>query len=242
MTLMVNWYAANPGLHPIPVGYGLPWGTKDEKKIPQWIRLEAERTLAREQLATQTPDANDAIRLGREKSKVHLASQQQPSEEADKANSSSNSQFLSETEKARIVLPNIDNQLATDEQADSQTELARMQARSQSENLPVEWPDPQGFVPPAPLQQRPMAVAQYEPVITHMKAYNGNDEDFTEALADHYYFRDDARFGGWQAYLQRSEDFIRFCCHQHVIESLGSRGGQLKSKMIVRWPIDRYDR
>jgi hypothetical protein len=55
MTLKVNWYAANPGLHPIPVGYGLPWGTKAEKKIPSWIRLESERALAREQIATQTP-------------------------------------------------------------------------------------------------------------------------------------------------------------------------------------------
>ncbi len=46
MTLKVNWYAANPGFHPIPAGYGLPWGTKKEKKIPEWIRLEAERSLA----------------------------------------------------------------------------------------------------------------------------------------------------------------------------------------------------
>ena len=27
MTLQVEWYAANPNFHPIPPGYGLPWGT-----------------------------------------------------------------------------------------------------------------------------------------------------------------------------------------------------------------------
>jgi hypothetical protein len=75
-----------------------------------------------------------------------------------------------------------------------------------------------------------------------MKAYNGNDEDFTQALEDYYYFRDDARIGGWQTYLQRSEDFMRFCCHLHVVETLGSRGGQLKSRLNVRWPIYRYVR
>src|SRR5207248_2052766 len=32
--LHVEWYAANPGFHPIPPGYGLPWGTPEEEQIP----------------------------------------------------------------------------------------------------------------------------------------------------------------------------------------------------------------
>ncbi len=32
--LQVEWYAANPGFHPIPPGYGLPWGTPEEEQIP----------------------------------------------------------------------------------------------------------------------------------------------------------------------------------------------------------------
>ena len=84
--------------------------------------------------------------------------------------------------------------------------------------------------------------AQYEPIISHMRTYNGNDEDFTHALGEYFYFRDDARFGGWQAYLQRSEDFIRFCCHQHIVETLESRGGSLETRMILRWPVGRYER
>ncbi len=55
-----------------------------------------------------------------------------------------------------------------------------------------------------------------EPVLRHAKTYNGNDADVTEALSTYVYFRDDARFNGWKSYLQRSDDFIRFCCHMHI--------------------------
>ena len=55
--MTVHWYAANEGFHPIPAGYGLPWGTKNEKYIPQRITREAEFELARSQLATQAPVA-----------------------------------------------------------------------------------------------------------------------------------------------------------------------------------------
>jgi hypothetical protein len=109
-------------------------------------------------------------------------------------------------------------------------------------DLPADWPDPEGFIPHAPRSQRPPLIAQYEPVISYMKAYNGSDEDFTESLEEYFYFRDDVRFGGWNAYLQRSEDFIRFCCHRHIVETLAARGGQLESRLILRWPIGRYER
>jgi len=53
--LQVEWYAANPCFHPIPPGYGLPWGTPDEKRIPAPLVFEAEMALAKAQLKTQTP-------------------------------------------------------------------------------------------------------------------------------------------------------------------------------------------
>jgi hypothetical protein len=55
--LAVDWYAANPGFHPIPPGYGLPWGKAEEEFIPNSLVNEAEFALAREQLKTQTPPA-----------------------------------------------------------------------------------------------------------------------------------------------------------------------------------------
>ncbi len=185
--LAVRWYAANRGFHPIPPGYGLPWGTAEEEYIPDWIVWEAEFALAREQLATQTP---------------------QPPE------------------------------------AGSSSELPGSQpiASDVPSDLPSDWPDPAGFIPPGPSAHRPAFSPQTEPIIRHTRIYHGNDEEFTRRLADYYFFRDEARFGGWQAYLQRSEDFLRFCCHLHITETLALRGGVREPKVVWRWPLSRYDR
>jgi hypothetical protein len=172
--LAVDWFAANPGFHPIPAGYGLPWGTPVEEFIPSSLVHEAEFALAREQLKTQTPDANA------------------PAEGA-------------------------------------------------GESLPTEWPDPRGFVPPPPQPTRPALLAQPEAIITHTRLYDGHDVEITERLAHYYHFRDDARFGGWQAYLQRPEDFLRFCCYLHVTETLAARGGAGESRVVWQWPLSRYE-
>lgn len=54
--LQTEWYAVNPYLHPIPFGYGLPWGTEYEGFIPDKIALLAEKELATAQIKTQTPE------------------------------------------------------------------------------------------------------------------------------------------------------------------------------------------
>src|SRR5208282_4990858 len=54
-TLQASWFAANPNFHPVPAGYGLPWGTAGEKDIPGPLVFQAELALAKEQLKTQTP-------------------------------------------------------------------------------------------------------------------------------------------------------------------------------------------
>jgi len=105
--------------------------------------------------------------------------------------------------------------------------------------LPPDWPDPRGFVPPGPTAQRPACRPTNEPVMRHTRIYHGNDSDFTTALASYYGFRDEARYGGWQGYLQRSDDFVRFCCHKHIAEMLSARGGADKSRVVYRWRKDR---
>ena len=212
MSLKVNWYAANPNFHPVEVGYGLPWGTKQEKNIPKWVHYEAQRALAAEQLKTQTP-APAAV------SDRSLMPEDQPSMGIATTGPLANG-------------PNSESIVVHDAQAWDDNGAP----------LPPGWPDARGFIPDPPSANPPQAVAQTEPIISHMRNFNGHDEDFTEQLADYFYFRDDARFGGWQAYLQRSEDFIRFCCHLHLQETLISRGGQDKSRLIFRWPLDRYTR
>lgn len=61
MAMTVHWYAANAGFHPIPNGYGLPWGTQQEEDIPARIVRDTQFDMARSQLSTQTP-APDASR------------------------------------------------------------------------------------------------------------------------------------------------------------------------------------
>ena len=57
MGMQVEWYAANPNFHPIPPGYGLPWGTPEERNIPAPLVFEAEMALAEAQLE----DANTSF-------------------------------------------------------------------------------------------------------------------------------------------------------------------------------------
>ncbi|MCA9134017.1 MAG: hypothetical protein KDA45_12710 [Planctomycetales bacterium] len=223
MSLKVSWYAANPGFHPVQVGYGLPWGTKEEKKIPGWIHYEAQRALAAEQLKTQTPQPPDAMGLASERGGP-IMPEDRPSTAAD-----GRPAMLASPEGAPRLVQQFEQPLA-------------VQWSAEGAPLPPDWPDPRGFIPDPPAASRPPFLPQGEPIISHMRNFNGHDEDFTEQLADYFYYRDDARFGGWQAYLQRSEDFIRFCCHLHVVETLSSRGGQDKSRLIFRWPLDRYSR
>jgi hypothetical protein len=218
MTMKVSWYAANPAFHPILPGYGLPWGTKEEKNIPRWVHQEAQRALAAEQLKLQEP-VTEAV--------ASKANSDQPILPEDRRDAGL--KILQESEKHDTP----PGALLVDQNGEMQW---------QANQLPSNWPDPRGFIPDSPSAEPPAIRVQYDPIITHMTTFNGHDEDFTQQLAEYFYFRDDARFGGWQSYLQRSEDFIRFCCHLHLSETLISRGGQDKSRLVLRWPVDRYSR
>ncbi|MCO6047143.1 hypothetical protein NG895_24865 [Aeoliella sp. ICT_H6.2] len=105
--------------------------------------------------------------------------------------------------------------------------------------LPPDWPDPHGFIPPGPSPVRPPCINNPGPVMTHTRIFLGNDPEFTSALAAYVEFRDDARFGGWRSYLERSEDFIRFCCHLHISEMLSARGGATETRVVRHWSNSR---
>lgn len=221
--LRVEWYAANPGFHEIPPGYGLPWGTPDEEYIPAPLVFEAEMALARAQLATQTPFCPEPIELP-----------PAPIQEAEPA-----------SHHQPLPLPIASNELApataapTAVQSEPMDLTATIGATGAYGPLPPDWPDERGFIPPGPSPVRPPCVPNNGPVMTHTRIYHGSDSEFTEALASYYHFRDDARFGGWQTYLQRSDDFIRFCCHIHISEMLSARGGAGETRVVWRWPESR---
>jgi hypothetical protein len=247
--LRVEWYARNPGFHEIPAGYGLPWGTPDEEYIPAPLVFEAELALAKAQLATQSPNcAAPPVESQPPPPNAEdgsLVPEQPAVEGTDLVPGGSDG----EADAAA------DNQQAAYEQT-SDLEVDQtpapapgMPGTTDSNGttgaigvpamLPPDWPDERGFIPPPPSPVRPPCLPTTGPVMSHTRIYLGNDSEFTEALASYYSFRDDARFGGWQNYLQRSNDFIRFCCHMHISEMLAARGGAGESRVVWRWPENR---
>lgn len=268
MALTTHWYAANEGFHPIPAGYGLPWGTEAEKQIPRRIVREAEFELARSQLATQSPLPPEptnpagpgtpaAVRTTGDSINV-----QNPVRQAQAA------ELLPPVPPSGDIGGLGSNELAGGDQVDSSPEPrgmgnspSEMMIDDQGEwamiddagvycedqlmmplgdGLPANWPEPTDLIPDPPAMQRPQGIASHAPVLSHTKLYRGNDTYFTNRLADYVETGDDARSVGWQGYLKRSEDFIRFCCHLHIVEMLESRGGSDQSDLILKWPLSRY--
>jgi hypothetical protein len=220
MGLSVDWYAANPAFHPIPPGYGLPWGRAEEEFIPSTLVREAEFALAREQLKTQTPEMPPEGEMrGNVSHTAHQAAVDEP---------------LPPPKSEQLTPPLPPGGMP----AVTKGDIAALAAPK----LPADWPDPRGFIPPPPAPDRPQASPQYAPIMTHTRIYHGQDAKFTERLATYFYLRDDARFGGWSGYLQRPEDFVRFCCYLHATETLAARGGAGEASVVWRWPIGRYER
>lgn len=212
MAMTVHWYAANEGFHPIPPGYGLPWGTKQEEQIPARIAQEAEFELARSQLETQTP----VLATGT------------PAPPQPRAPSAA----------ATLEQAGWEQPLDGDALAIATSDPVMMEPGEAP--LPQDWPDPTDLIPDPPSPVRPPAMVNHDPILSHTRLYRGDDPDFTIRLAHYVESGDDARPGSWQGYLKRSDDFIHFCCHLHIMEMLESRGGRDQSDLILRWPHSRY--
>jgi len=224
--LQIEWYAANPCFHPIPAGYGLPWGTPEEIEIPGPLVFEAEYELAKAQLATQTP-CPPALPPGGLTEPPRAVPDDAAGEPGipDEASAGQGPSPVERT--AYEAVPGGDPLAASDTIPPGVP------------GFPPDWPDPSGFVPPPPVARPPTCRPSIQPVLKHTQAYNGHDSEFTEALASYYHFQDDARFGGWQSYLDRSEDFVRFCCRMHLWEMLSARGGAGETRVVWRWPMNR---
>ncbi len=261
--MRVEWYSVNQGFHEIPPGYGLPWGTPEEEFIPAPLVFEAEMALARAQMATQTPDCPPPVdpMLRSLPNSTHpllmppqpdissrkdvprpydpRAKAPQPPDDtsASKAARASTAQFEEPVKEEELpasagdtsmpAVPSLQSEPAT--MADTTGAIGAYGPPI------VGWPDERGFIPPPPSPIRPPCNPNNGPVMTHTRVYTGTDSEFTEALASYYHFRDDARIGGWQNDLQRSDDFIRFCCHMHISEMLSARGGAGETRVVWQW-------
>lgn len=290
--MRVEWYAANPGFHEIPAGYGLPWGTPDEEYIPQQVVFEAEMALARAQMETQTPHCDPAgppamlpethqarpmeprglappnrRPQGMLAPPVQSAPQRDPFEQSDSeslpaplGNTDESATPPTDTRQQGIekqdnvvwrparqatFKPAIDAAQAglspdvIDNGGAFAPEAEKISGELYASQLPPDWPDPRGFMPAPPAAVRPECVPHDGPVLTHTRIFRGHDPDFTAALAAYVDFRDDARFGGWRSYLERSDDFIRFCCHLHLSDMLSARGGATETRVVRHWSNGR---
>ncbi|TWT88786.1 hypothetical protein Mal64_22740 [Pseudobythopirellula maris] len=264
--MRVEWYATNPGFHPIPSGYGLPWGTAAEEYIPDSVVFEAEMELARAQLATQSPDCTSsppAIRINEQflEPVPSLPAPQEPraldalappatnGAHGENAHGGASGAVASEedaTQARAIELCSASEAagpaplaVTTDPNAPGGEKLPEELYGAAAFALPAEWPDARGFTPDGPSPVRPACLVNDGPVMTHTRVYRGSDTEFTAALASYVGFQDDARFGGWRSYLGRSEDFIRFCCHLHLSEMLSARGGGGETRVVRRWSARR---
>jgi len=237
--LRVEWYTSNPGYHEIPAGYGLPWNTPEEEFIPDELVYESQMASARTEMAKLAPDCDGQCSI------LPEPPQMAPLEGPTEGMQSEGAQ-VDPFDDPRVRLAQHAEELPAGE----------MQPMPAKKGDSTDTAGPGGANGPividGPLAEgcladdfegaeagRAACVPYAGPVLKHTRIYRGTDPDVTEALKGYVYFRDDARFGGWESYLQRSDDFIRFCCHMHISEMLAARGGSRKTRVVWRWPDSR---
>ncbi len=199
LAMTVHWYAANEGFHPIPAGYGLPWGTEQEKDIPRRIAREAEFELARSQLATQTPLSTETPELASPTEQnglrpvagqIVLTPPQTPAPARDR--------IFGDIIETTDPSNDAGDTLTSGQFYGDQFALEAMDAM-----LPADWPEPTDLIPDPPSPVRPIATINHEPVLSHTKLYRGDDAYFTNRLADHVETGDDAQ-SWWLAGLLKA--------------------------------------
>lgn len=232
--LQIEWYAANPFFHPIPMGYGLPWGTVEEKEIPAPVVMETEMNLAREQLKTQTPPYEpepgaDGPVLPPGSAPGELMPSDEipphPDSEADTI-SYKRGKDCPVGEGAKV-------------EATGAIGIGEPGATAAETAIPPAWPDARGLFPPPPAGRQGLLSPCNEPVLRHTRIYDGADGEFTTSLSNYYFFRSDERGSSWHGYLVRMPDFIRFCCYRHITEMISARGGIDEARVVWRWPPSR---
>ena len=73
-----------------------------------------------------------------------------------------------------------------------------------------------------------------QPFMSYTRLFDGSDAALVANLRDYLEVSGDRRSGGWEAYLHRSEDFIRFTAHLMIVEMLTLHGGQAEHQMIFK--------
>jgi len=105
--------------------------------------------------------------------------------------------------------------------------------------LPIRDPN----LAPLPPQPNPYNVVQpiqpwqldpRQPFMSYTRLFDGSDANLVAALRDYVELSGDLRSGGWEAYMHRSEDFIRFTSHLMIVEMLSLHGGEGKHRIVIK--------
>jgi hypothetical protein len=73
-----------------------------------------------------------------------------------------------------------------------------------------------------------------EPVMSYTKIFDARNADVVANLRDYCELNNDLRSGGWKAYLDRTEDYIRFTAHRMIVEMLTLHGGEGKRRFVLK--------
>jgi hypothetical protein len=74
-----------------------------------------------------------------------------------------------------------------------------------------------------------------QPIMSYTRFFDGADCRLIEQLRGYYALRGDMRSGGWEAYLNRSDDFLQFASFVLVVEMLELHGGPLKTEKVFMY-------
>lgn len=95
--------------------------------------------------------------------------------------------------------------------------------------------DPSDVSPPLPPPSISSTLDPTAPLMSYTRLFDGADADLVNKLRDYLELRGDRRSGSWEAYLHRSEDFIRFSAHLMIVEMLAVHGGAEKTQVVFKW-------
>lgn len=99
--------------------------------------------------------------------------------------------------------------------------------------LPPEAPSPMvttEVVPNIPLERE---IFEPQPIMSYTRIFDGSDDKLVAVLRDYVELSGDQRSGGWEGYLQRSDDFLRFCMHRMIVEMIQLHGGETNRRSVL---------
>ena len=109
-----------------------------------------------------------------------------------------------------------------------------------SDEVPGQSPN-YGPVPPLaavepPCRQTDVATLSdpSQALMSYTRLFDGADPQLVVVLRDYVELRGDLRSGGWEGYLYRSDDFIRFASHMMIVEMLSLHGGATKTEIVLK--------